>query len=167
MARFEDVVHRTDTLSTSLKWRLFRGNIDRNQVIEMMSVDDEESGGATAADPEIELEVPGEADAETAVSEEEADQPGRLKEVGYRYGINLRSRGTVQHDATQWYTHKPEYSSNHYTLAIAARENWGGVTTPLPLSVVVRIEDTSRTAHVYTEVRDILATIEVEAQSRA
>ncbi len=124
-------------LGTTMRWRLFRGDVDRNQVVEAMSAEEEES--------------------------EETELPERPKEVRCKLGINHRSRGTVQHDIAEWSAHKHEYSSNHYTLAVAAYHKWG--TGSLPYSVIVRIEDTTRTAQVYAEVSNILTQIEIQSRS--
>jgi len=140
-----------DYLGTSLKWRLFRGDIDRNEVIEAMSAEEEEERS----------------DEDTDVGDDDGrgtEQSGRPKELKYKYGLTIRSRGTVQHDVIEWTNHKAEFSENHYTLAIAAYGKWANKA--VPYAVVVRIEDDGRTARVNAEVSELLAQIEVRARGR-
>jgi subtilase family protein len=139
-------------LGTSLKWRLFRGDVPREGVIKAMSVDEEGgnrgvvSGGDGAQKKPNKVPVP-------------KDLTGKLT------GFNLRSCGTVQHDVFEWTEHHDSFSESSYTLAIAAFERWGRTSPPpLPFAVVARLEDTTGTAEVYTEVRNIL--IEAEARVR-
>jgi hypothetical protein len=129
-------------LGTTLKWRMFRGDIPREDVIRAMSREDDD--------------MPRD---ETGNEEE---FPNELK---FDLGINLRSRGCIQSDIAEWKTHKLEYSLNHYTLAIAAYERWGRVNpNPVNFGVVVRLEDTTRTAEIYTEVQNALVRIEVQTR---
>ena len=126
-------------LGTTLKWRMFRGNVDQEEVIKYMSVEEEENDEETGENP---------------------------KELKFEPGITLRSRGTVQHGICEWKQHKPEYSQNCYTLAIAAYEKWNRENPdPVPYAVVVRLEDTTQTADVYVEVQNIMAQLEVQARS--
>jgi hypothetical protein len=126
-------------LGTTLKWRMFRGNVDQEEVIKYMSVEEEENDEETGENP---------------------------KELKFEPGITLRSRGTVQHGICEWKQHKSEYSQNCYTLAIAAYEKWNRENPdPVPYAVVVRLEDTTQTADVYVEVQNIMAQLEVQARS--
>lgn len=126
-------------LGTTLKWRMFRGNVDQEEVIKYMSVEEEENDEETGENP---------------------------KELKFEPGITLRSRGTVQHGICEWKQHKSEYSQNCYTLAIAAYEKWNRENpNPVPYAVVVRLEDTTQTADVYVEVQNIMAQLEVQARS--
>jgi hypothetical protein len=126
-------------LGTTLKWRMFRGNVDQEEVIKYMSVEEEENDEETGENP---------------------------KELKFEPGITLRSRGTVQHGICEWKQHKPKYSQNCYTLAIAAYEKWNRENPdPVPYAVVVRLEDTTQTADVYVEVQNIMAQLEVQARS--
>jgi Subtilase family len=122
-------------LGTTLKWRLFRGNISREEIINAMSVEAED-----IEQPEMPNEMP-----------------------NPQIGITLRSRGVIQHDVYEWSRHRKEFSTGLYTLAIAAYEKWGRANPgPVPYAVVVRLEDTTLTcSQVYTEVQDILAQIEI------
>jgi len=134
-------------LGTELKWRMFRGNVDRDEIIAAMSVEDE--------------------DDESPVDDEESDR-GRPNELKFDLGISRRSRGTIQHDVCEWSRHKLEYSDNHYTLAVAAYEKWRRPNPPpVPYAVVIRLEDAGRKAKVYSEIQSILAQMEVQAAVRA
>lgn len=108
-----------------LKWRMFRGDVDRDDVVNAMTVD---SDGDDAGAPEM---------------------PGELK---FEHRLNRRSRGTIQHDWHEWSRHGKDYSSNHYTLAIAAHHRWDRRVQPTKFAVVVRIEDLGGTVKVYNEV---------------
>ena len=61
-----------------LKWRMFRGNIDRDQVVDMISVEADASNAEKTGDPELPKELPCE------------------------HKLNRRSRGSVQHDWFDW-----------------------------------------------------------------
>lgn len=120
-------------LGTSLKWRLFRGNINREEIIAAMSNEAEDI--------------------------EQPEMPNEMSNP--KIGLTLRSRGAIQHDVYEWNRHRREFSTGLYTLAIAAYEKWGRAT--VPYAVVVRLEDTTRTcSQVYTEVQNILAQIEIK-----
>jgi hypothetical protein len=131
-------------LGTVLKWRMFRGDVARDDVIRAMSREEDER----TQDPQ----------------EEEQELPN---ELSFNLGINLRSRGCVQQAVTEWKTHKAEYSANHYTLAVAAYERWGRANpSPVNFGVVVRIEETTRTAEIYAEVQNALVELEVQTRAR-
>ncbi|MDY7006853.1 MAG: S8 family serine peptidase [Cyanobacteriota bacterium] len=128
-------------LGTTLKWRMFRGDVEQEEVIKSMSVEEENNDEETIENP---------------------------KELNFEPGITLRSRGTVQYGICEWKKHKSEYSQQCYTLAIAAYEKWGRKNKnpdPVPYAVVVRLEDETQTAQVYTEVQNIMAQLEVQAGS--
>jgi hypothetical protein len=136
-------------LGTGFKWRMFRGDVSRDLVIAGMAESE-----VTDADP-VDL-----------VAEAKGEDP--LKELKFEYGVNRRSRGTVQHDFVEWTYHRSEYSENHYTLAIAAYERWGRENPhSVPFALVVRLEDDTRSANVYAEVRSALATLEVQVRGSA
>ena len=125
---------------TTLKWRVFRGDVSREDIIGSMSVEDTEESGEDVPDRPGEL-------------------PGKL-------GIRLRSRGAVQHDIVEWTRHHEQYSANMYTLAVAAYEKWArSRPEPIPYAVVIRLEDMTRTTQVYTAVQNILAEIQVRARA--
>jgi hypothetical protein len=131
-------------LGTVLKWRMFRGDVARDDVIRAMSREEDES----TQDPQ----------------QEEQELPN---ELSFSPGINLRSRGCVQHAITEWKTHKAEYSANHYTLAIASYERWGRANpSPVTFGVVVRIEETTRSAEIYADVQNALVELEVQTRAR-
>ena len=125
-------------LGTTLKWRAFRGDVEREEIIKAMSSEDDDTGNDN--------ELP--------------------KELGFEPKVTLRSRGTVQHGIHEWKLHRTEYSSNFYTLAIAAYERWGRSNPDtVPYAAVVRLEDTSQTAPVYVEVQNIMAQAQVQSRS--
>lgn len=124
---------------TDVKWRMFRGNVNQDEIIAAMARDEEES-------------------------DDEAELPNELK---FQYGIQQRSRGTIQHDIHEWTRHLEGYSENHYTLAIAAYERWGR-TNPdeVPFAIVVRVEDTGRKAKVYSAISQALIELQIQAEAR-
>jgi hypothetical protein len=127
-------------LGTTLKWQMFRGDVEEEEVIRSMSVEEENNDGETVENP---------------------------KELKFEPGITLRSRGTVQHGIYEWKKHKSEHSQKCYTLAIAAYEKWGRknkIPNFVPYAVVVRLEDTTQTADVYVEVQKIMAQLEVQTE---
>lgn len=124
-------------LGATLKWRMFRGDVDKENIIKSMSIEGDED------------------DEETAEN---------MKELKFFPSITLRSRGTVQHGVWEWKQHKLEYSQNCYTLAIAAYEKWD--KQPLPYAVVIRLEDTTQTAQVYAQVQNIITQLEIQTRTR-
>ena len=127
-------------LGTTLKWRMFRGDVDQEDIIQSMSVENDEDDNETVENP---------------------------KELKFTPGVTLRSRGTVQHGVLEWKQHRLEYSTNCYTLAIAAYEKWQRANPePVPYAVVVRLEDTTQTAEVYAGIQAILTNLQVETKSR-
>ena len=123
-------------LGTTFRWRMFRGDVDQEEIIRSMSIEED--------------------------SPEQAERP---TELPYTIGVQAHSRGTVQHDVITWQQHQERYSTGNYTLAIAAYKKWA--RAPVPYAVVVRLEDTTRSAFVYSSVQRVLAEAEVEARSRA
>lgn len=123
-------------LGVVLKWRMFRGDVSRDAVIAAMSRPEEED-----------VEVP--------------DLP---QELQFGIKVTQRSRGTVQHDVTDWRQHRAAFSEHNYTLAIAAFKRWTRQTQPVPYAVVVRLEETTRTAPIYTEVQNALVALRVQAR---
>lgn len=132
---------------SGLKWRVFRGDVQREEIVEAMARAQEEN------------QSQGEADDENTV-----ERPGELK---FSLGLNLRSRGAVQHDVLEWTYHRAEYSVNPYTLAIVAHEKWGRNNPPaIPIAIVIRLEETTRTAEIYAEVAASVAAIQAQAMQR-
>jgi len=125
-------------LGTTLKWRMFRGDVGREEIVRYMSVEEED----------------------------DAERPPRPDELPSALGVNLRSRGIVQHDIIEWRRHERQFSEGNYTLAVAAYKKWARRVAPVPYAVVVRLEDTTRSAQVYSEVQKILAEIEVQSRAR-
>ena len=135
-------------LSTTLKWRVFRGDVPRDEVITAMSISEED-----------ESEQPAPSTADTA---EEAGP----NELSFNLGITKRSRGVIQHDIYEWNIHKSHFSAHHYTLAIAAYKKWNQSNPPaVPFAVVVRLEETSQSAEIYNEIKNALVDIEVQART--
>lgn len=122
-------------IGTKLKWRLFRGDTPQEDIVNAMSQEDFED--------ETEL----------------ASLPSELKT---KLGITLRSKGTVQHDIAEWNRHQRSYSANNYTLAVVSQKRWSRMTNPVPFGIVVRLQDKTRSASIYNEVRNILNTIQVQ-----
>ena len=113
-----------------LKWRMFRGDIDQDAVVNAMSVEDEDDNSFRQA----------------------LDQ-----ELNFYPGINLRSKGSLQHATYDWTEHQEAYSQNHYTLALGSYERWGRSNgSDIPYAVVVRIEDLSQTCNVYSLVNNMI-----------
>lgn len=111
-----------------LKWRMFRGDVDRDSVINAMSKEDDD----------------------------EIDRPDQPNELPFTHRVTRRSRGTVQHDWLEWTEHKEDYSADHYTLAVAAYSRWDRNKKPgqrdfkaCPYAIVARLEDLGGTVHVY------------------
>lgn len=127
-------------LGTTLKWRLFRGDVTKDAIIRYMSAEDDED----------------------ETNGQQIDRPGELKGA---LGITIRSRGTIQHDVFEWTRHQDDYSADTYTLAVAAYEKWGrNNPEPVPYAVVVRIEETTQTAEIYSAIQNILARIETRVR---
>jgi hypothetical protein len=118
-----------------LKWRMFRGDIDRERILEQMSGSEET------------------ADSDQDVTAEDPDtEPDGASDLMFEHKVTRRSRGSVQHDWLDWKQHKAEFSESHYTLAITATTRWGRNPQPTKFAVVVRIEDLGGTIPVYAEV---------------
>lgn len=129
-------------LGATLKWRVFRGNVPRDEIIRVMSIESEEES-----------------------KDQAVDLPNELR---FDPGITLRSRGTVQHAYAEWNTHPAEHSESHYTLAIAAYRRWPQKKpTPLPYAVVIRLEDHGRSVSLYSEVESALIALRVRSQARS
>lgn len=113
-----------------LKWRMFRGDIDQDAVVDAMSVEDEN---------------------------DDSYRQTLEQELSFYPGINLRSKGALQHATFDWLDHQEVYSQNHYTLALGSYERWGRANgAEIPYAVVVRIEDLSQTCKVYSLVNTMI-----------
>lgn len=130
-------------LGTDLKWRMFRGDKSRDEIIEAMSDNVEESDEETGGELDL----------------EEGSDAVLPNELAFRPTFTKRSRGTVQHATYTWKQHREEYSDGHYTLAVACFKRWQRNVAPVPIAVVVRLEDLGRSVAIYDEVR---AVVEVE-----
>lgn len=126
-----------------VKWRMFRGDKSRDEIIEAMSEPSDESDEETFEDL-------------FPIDGDDATLP---KELPFAPAFQQRSRGTVQHACYEWNQHKKEYSDRHYTLAIAVYKRWARKVGNVPIAVVVRLEDLGRQVPIYAHVRN---SIEVE-----
>lgn len=127
-------------LGTEIQWRLYRGDVDREMIVGYMSLEED---GPTNSAP-----------------------PGRPTEMQGQIGIRRRSRGTVQHDVFEWKRHQESFSASHYTLALAAYDRWRRTRSdPVPYAVVIRLEDVSQTAPVYSEVENAISRVQVQVRS--
>jgi hypothetical protein len=121
---------------TDLKWRMFRGDESRDQIVAAMSE------AVTVSD-------------EDAPEEESAEADVTLpKELEFRPRLTKRSRGTVQHASFEWRQHKAEYSERSYTLAVASYHRWQRGVENIPIAIVVRLEDLGRQVPIYATVRN-------------
>jgi len=99
-------------------------------------------------------------DDENNLDENENSNSTDDKEITkFHFKLSERSKGCIQHDYYDWKIHKREYIDNHYTLAVAAYQKWQRKQEPVPLAVVVRIEDESRSAYIYTAIQSEIATM--------
>jgi len=124
-------------LGTTLKWRLFRGDTHQDEIINAMSQEDFE--------------------------DDDTDENSSLSEIkNTKLKVTLRSKGTVQHDIAEWSRHQRSYSENNYTLAVVSQKKWTRITEPVPFGIVVRLQDKTRSASIYTEVENSLNNIQIQ-----
>jgi hypothetical protein len=117
-----------------MEWRLFRGDVAREDVIAAMSRDLGED-----VNEDDERAVKGAVD---------------VNEMSGAIEILRRSRGSVQHDVFDWRDHHQRYSDGSYTLAITSLERWNRTNpAPVPFAVVVSLEEESRTVPIHNVVR--------------
>jgi Subtilase family len=140
-------------LGTNLKWKLFRGNVSRDEIISKMSDEGEDvNENDTYASSDCE---------EKQDTNNHIEKPKKTGEITkFNFGEKLRSRGTVQHDIYEWKEHLEEYSQSHYTLAIASYARWNKKEED-PLAVVVRIEDTTGTVELHSAIKN---SVEIEVE---
>lgn len=101
-------------------------------------------------------------DAMTVMSSD--DEVEDAREMRGANGIQIRSKGCVQHDIFFWSDHKEAFSDHNYTLAVTSFERWGRANpSPVSYAVVVRLEETSRSVPIYNLV-SIANEIQVEAR---
>ena len=105
-------------LGAEIKFRIFRGDEDENQIQALLQRDDDEENKAAAKDIEAQ-----------ALS-------GSL-------GISRRSFGTLQRDEFEWSDHDEGYSANDYIVAITIKPASWMRETEIPVAIVCRIEDTT------------------------
>jgi hypothetical protein len=137
-------------LGIDVKWRLFRGDTSRDEIIEAM----------TAQADESDEELPG--DIENFADEDATS----VKELAFVPSFIKRSRGTIQHACFDWTRHQEAFSDNHYMLAVLADKRWSRKVSDTPLAVVARLEDLGREVAAYSRIRDILVEIEQRTRTR-
>lgn len=151
-----------DYISSRLHWRLFRGDASEDDVIRTMSraeAVDEEASGDDSGDSGLSV------DELLARDENAGMEVTNTKELTKSfYGLTLRSRGTVQHDRFRWVQHKEDYSNNDYLLAVTAQKRWG--TKSIPYAIVVRLEESTRSVPIYSEVQTSLLETRVEIEQQ-
>lgn len=129
-------------LGSSFRWEVYRGNVSLETIISDMS----------KSKPEFLWDIAEDKDKYQTKTDGALD--GRFK-------VTCRSRGTIQHDVFEWVQHKKEYSQGDHTLVVAANPNsqWKGkgrLKEPVPYSVVVHIEDESRSVPINTKIRQAI-----------
>jgi hypothetical protein len=127
-------------LGAQLKFRLFRGDKNVDEIVTMMQRDEEE---------------------ENVVSSTQVKAlPGVL-------GVRRRSVGTLQRDVFEWRDHEPGFSTDDYVLALSlSAASWcKAEPTNVPIGIAVRIEDTSGSCQqLYARVRArVLARVRAQA----
>lgn len=125
-------------LGSNLKWRLFRGDVHRRDVVRQMSRNEDD----------------------------DLNDDVKIKDIkDFFPGVQLRSRGTVQHAVYEWQKPQTEDLSDVWTLAVAAYKRWEREIEPIPFAVVVRIESPDRKLPVYVPVQQVLQSIRARARS--
>ena len=127
-------------LSTDIKWRLFRGDATKDEIVELMSEDEDTDSVENSS--------------KTA------------KEIKFNLGINLRSKGTIQHDTYEWNQHDINFSRNNYILAVASYKKWSRKTQPTKFGLVVRIEDQGREVEINSKISEVLTSIKSRAKTK-
>lgn len=125
-----------------LKWRMFRGNVERQSIIDIMSTE-----------------------TEATESEDESASSDQVKELQFDHKLTRRSRGAVQHDIHEWTRHYEEFSANHYTLAVGAYKRWNRAKEPVPFGLVIRIEDCKANVQIYQQIKQAVEVL-VRQQAR-
>jgi SAM-dependent methyltransferase len=128
-------------IGVSMKFRLFRGDQDIDQIQALLQREAGEQN--VAADKEI-----------------------QAREHDSVLGVSRRSFGSIQRDSFEWRHHKTEYSQNDYVLAVSLKPaSWVRDDDVVSLAVVVRIEDTTgKYQELYAQVR---AKVRVPVRARA
>lgn len=126
--------------AADLKWRMFRGDKSRDEIVDAMSEPSDESDVLTQRELFVD-------------EENETDDTVLPKELAFKPGFIQRSRGTVQQASFTWTQHRKEFSDGHYTLAIAAHKRWQKRVKDIPIAVVVRLEDLGRQVAIYNDVK--------------
>jgi hypothetical protein len=126
-------------LGAQIKFRVFRGDEDLEEIQALLQRADEEENKAAGKHVNAE------------------DLPGVL-------GISRRSTGTLQRDSFEWSNHNENYSANDYVIALSLKPASWMHDREIPVAVVVRIEDvTGKYQELYTQVR---AKVQVPVRAR-
>ena len=126
-------------LGVQLKFRVFRGDEDLDQIQALLQRDAEEEN--KAAEKHVDVQ----------------DLPGVL-------GIARRSFGTLQRDSFEWSNHNEKYSVNDYVIAVSIKPASWMRDTETAVAVVARVEDTTGTyQELYARVR---AKVQVPVRAR-
>ncbi|MDR3617187.1 MAG: S8 family peptidase [Candidatus Obscuribacterales bacterium] len=142
-----------DYLGGKLNWRLFRGDASEEDVVESLSRQevDEDDGDKTF---------------EQLLNEDEKDiavQDKETKEITkFKYGLRVRSKGTIQHDVFTWSQHKSEFSKNDYILAISSFKRWSNKS--IPYALVLRLEEESLSVPIYSRIKNLLTRTQVRSR---
>ena len=127
-----------------MKWRMFRGDKSRDEIVDAMSepvdVSEEESLEDLLLSDDDDSTIP--------------------KELKFRPTFSKRSRGSIQHATYEWGQHRKEYSGSHYTLAVAAYKRWARKVENVPVAIVVRLEDLGRQVPIYGRVEASVMEVE-------
>jgi hypothetical protein len=128
-------------LGAEMKFRLFCGDKNSDEIEALLQRDDDEENVAAKAG---------------------------VDDLKMNLGINRRSVGTLQRDTYEWTVHKEVFSADDYTLAVSlTAASWTKKEAPVPVAVVVRLEDTTgQFAELYARVRASIRA-RVAAQVRA
>ena len=128
-------------LGTEMKFRLFCGDKNAEEIEAMLQRDEDEENIAAEAG---------------------------VDDLKMKFRINRRSVGTLQRDTYEWGVHKEEFSADDYTLAVSlSAASWTKKDTPVPVAVIVRIEDTTgQCVELYARVRASIRA-RTAAQARA
>lgn len=121
-------------LGVDIKWKVFRGDLSRDEIINAMSDEEDEA----------------------------SSEGSEVKDLQFEHKVTRRSRGTVQHDRFTWTRHAEHYSSNHYTLAVATYRRWQRRVTPTRVGIVVWVEDLGREVPIYAAIEQSIEALQVE-----
>lgn len=105
-------------LGVSMKFRVFRGDQNLDDIQALLQREDDEEN-------------------------QPAHKDITANELEGIIGISRRSDGTLQRDSFEWSDHKETYSANDYVIAVSLKPSSWLRDETVPISVVVRVEDTT------------------------